>query len=156
MERQILLVELAGRTLGLPLALVREIFTLAPVTPVPGAPACVAGLTHLRGRLVPLLDLPCLMNAGTHRLRLGDPVVLVQAQDLLAGLLVDRVVGIVHRDATPEGTLPQQSEAPQVLDIALMLTRVQAEVLKHSRPDGPGGAPIGEVLSPNAPKESSP
>lgn len=49
----------AGRErYGVDIRRVQEIQTLRGLTPVPGAPACWAGVINLRGQLYPVLDLP--------------------------------------------------------------------------------------------------
>lgn len=130
MDLEILVVELAGRHYGAPLAAVREVFNLGPLTPVPTAPAAVAGVANLRGQVVPVLDLMRLLDLGLHRLRLGDPVVLVEADGARVGLLVDRIVGLIGQGATP--TSP--AGRPEVLDVAALLQVVRAAVTAGAAP----------------------
>ncbi len=51
------LIDVGRETLALPAESVREITALPPVTPVPGLPPYLVGITHLRGELVSVLDL---------------------------------------------------------------------------------------------------
>ena len=58
---------LGGQSCCLPLADVAELADLPSPVPVPGAPATVLGLAELRGRIVTVLDLACLMGLGSTR-----------------------------------------------------------------------------------------
>ena len=124
MDLEILVVELAGRHYGAPLKAVREVFTLGPLTPVPTAPAAVAGVANLRGQVIPVLDLMRLLDLGLHRLRLGDPVVLVESEGTRVGLLVDRVVGLIGPGAAPA----DPADRPEPIDVARMLQLLRAEI----------------------------
>jgi hypothetical protein len=128
---ELLVVELAGRHYGAPLAFVREVFNLGPLTPVPTAPAAVAGVANLRGQVIPVLDLMRLLDLGLHRLRLGDPVVLVEAAGTRAGLLVDRVVGLMG----PGGAPAAPADRPEVLDGLALIEALRAAVTPPARRD---------------------
>jgi purine-binding chemotaxis protein CheW len=86
-----------GRTLGVDVARVREVTRAREITPVPLAPAGVAGLMNLRGEIVTAVDL---------RVRLGLPPLGPEASPMhvvLSGaepvsLLVDEVADVVEVD----------------------------------------------------------
>jgi purine-binding chemotaxis protein CheW len=44
---------------------VREVFVVESITPVPGVPAGLVGVTNLRGTVVPLLDLRQMLGLNT-------------------------------------------------------------------------------------------
>jgi len=133
MELEILVVELAGRHYGAPLKAVREVFTLGPLTPVPTAPAAVAGVANLRGQVVPVLDLMRLLDLGLHRLRLGDPVVLVEHDGTRVGLLVDRVVGLLG----PGAASPDAADRPEPIDLQGLLQALRTEIATPTGHDAP-------------------
>jgi purine-binding chemotaxis protein CheW len=92
------LVELAAFAAGgeeylIDLARVREIVPAAPVTAVPRAPAFVEGVSHLRGAVVPVVDV---------RKRLGvapaasSRFLLVEVARQTLALVVDEVIGVVR------------------------------------------------------------
>jgi chemotaxis signal transduction protein len=141
MDLEILVVELAGRHYGAPLGAVREVFTLGPLTPVPTAPAAVAGVANLRGQVIPVLDLMRLLDLGLHRLRLGDPVVLVEVEGTRVGLLVDRVVGLIGPGTEPSDT----TNRPEPIDVVRLLALLRAEIAPAMRSERvapvPSGAP---------------
>jgi len=51
------IVSLGGELFTIDLQNVREVFVVESITPVPGMPAGLIGVTNLRGSVVPLLDL---------------------------------------------------------------------------------------------------
>lgn len=91
----------ADQLVGLPIGRVRDVFAVPSLTPVPMAPADIAGLLNLRGRVVTALDLrrrlglpPSPAAAGDDRMAVG-----LEAGPDLFGLLVDGVGGIVTASA---------------------------------------------------------
>src|SRR5215470_7958432 len=78
---------------ALELRWVREIFTLASLTPVPTAPAVLRGVVNFKGAIVPVLDLGALVGAAAppRPLQPGDTLVLVDVEGTRAALAVDRI-----------------------------------------------------------------
>jgi purine-binding chemotaxis protein CheW len=75
---------------------VREILQLPPITPIPAAPASLAGVTNLRGNLVPVVDLAVLFGGAPMTPTLFTCVLIVALEDDRAelgvvGIIVDRV-----------------------------------------------------------------
>lgn len=75
---------------------VREIIGLMPITPIPKMPSYLRGVINLRGKIVPVMNL---------RLRFELPkvedthetcVVVVQQDQYLMGILVDKVSEVTH------------------------------------------------------------
>lgn len=54
---EVLVFALGDERYAFPSAQVREVRPLGVITPVPGTPAFIAGVTNVRGRVVPILDL---------------------------------------------------------------------------------------------------
>lgn len=97
--------EAAGETYGLPVLCVEEVLRVTTITRLPYAPAPVRGITQLRGRVLPVVDL---------RVRLGQPaavvgprsrIVVVSSRGRALGLLVDGAREVVK-------LLPSAMEAP--------------------------------------------
>jgi purine-binding chemotaxis protein CheW len=90
-------IRLAGQDFGVPVMQVRDILRRQRMTPVPLAPHAVAGLLHLRGRIVTAIDL---------RRRLGMPPaeaiesinVVVEHGGELYALIVDSVGDIFRAE----------------------------------------------------------
>lgn len=97
--------ETAGEIYGLPVLCVEEVLRVTTITRLPYAPVPVRGITQLRGRVLPVVDL---------RLRLGQPeaevgprsrIVVVTSRGRSLGLLVDGAREVVK-------LLPSAMEAP--------------------------------------------
>ncbi len=74
---------------------VQEVLPCAEIAPVPGAPPFVLGIINLRGNVVTVIDtrmrfgLPTLEEMGKSR------VVVIEANDQVAGILVDSVSEVI-------------------------------------------------------------
>lgn len=88
---QTLICNVGSKLCSLPLAGVVETFRPLPVETVSGAPGFVLGLSIVRGKPVPVVDLSRLLNGHP-----GTPVrfVVVRAGERRVALAVDGVVGI--------------------------------------------------------------
>jgi purine-binding chemotaxis protein CheW len=73
-------------------------FTAA--TYVPGAPAFVAGLVQVRGKLVPVVDLRTRFGLGPIERTLDNRVIVVKVGTRVAGLLVDSAREVLRLDET--------------------------------------------------------
>ena len=95
---------LGDTRLALDLRWVREIVPLPHLTPVPGAPAVVAGVAALGGEVVPVLATGRLLAAGTPRApRPGDTMIVFAVDDVRAALAVDRIDEVSTLETAPEG-----------------------------------------------------
>jgi twitching motility protein PilI len=73
---------------------VREVMMLpSTVTRVPGTREWVAGLTNLRGQLLPVFDLRAYLGAGSSRGSRSARVLVVNSSETLVGIIVDEVFG---------------------------------------------------------------
>jgi purine-binding chemotaxis protein CheW len=100
---------LAGETYGLPVSAVQEILRAGTITRVPHAPAPVRGITHLRGRVLAVVDL---------RVRLGLPPALVDGKSRI--LVVDsrqRVLGLLVDAAQQVVKLLPSAFVPPPVDV---------------------------------------
>lgn len=105
---------LGDEMMGLPLASVKELLKLAPVTEVPRAPADVLGILSVRGRITTILDL---------RRHIGMPevaptrhtrILLVDGGDEIMGLVVDAVLHVVRlREDEIEGAGIVSADLPE-------------------------------------------
>jgi purine-binding chemotaxis protein CheW len=73
-----------------------ETFTAA--THVPGAPAFVAGLVQVRGKLVPVVDLRTRFGLAPAERTLDNRVIVVKVGARVAGLLVDSAREVLRLD----------------------------------------------------------
>lgn len=105
---QVLVVQLGEARFALPLRELARVVPAATLTPVPGAPAAVAGLLDLHGQAIPVLDLGCLAGVPPGPVWADSRILLLalpnpdHAQQPLArqlvGLLAEHVLGIARLD----------------------------------------------------------
>jgi purine-binding chemotaxis protein CheW len=83
------IVKLGGELFTIDLQNVREVFVVESITPVPGMPAGLVGVTNLRGSVVPLLDLRQMIGlAAENALKYA---VVIKHGNWQVGVLVDTV-----------------------------------------------------------------
>ena len=82
--------ELGGEAYGLPIECVREIIRRPQITKVPHAGKGVIGIRDLRGTVIPMLDLSCLLGITDPDGEAGK-VIIVEDEDMTVGLLVNEV-----------------------------------------------------------------
>jgi twitching motility protein PilI len=63
---------------------------------LPGVKPWVKGVANLRGRLLPIMDLCAFFGHELSTLRKQRRVLVVEHQDVFAGLMVDEVFGLQH------------------------------------------------------------
>jgi len=117
------IISLGGELFTIDLKSVREVFVVESITPVPGMPAGLVGVTNLRGTVIPLLDLrPMFALNSNATLRYA---VVVKHGNWQVGVLVDAVPEIrtIAKDqflpapaGTGEGALPFVSTVVKLED----------------------------------------
>lgn len=95
----------AGETYAFELESVREVAPLRELTPVPGAPPYIAGITHLRRRVLPLLDLRRFLGLPSPGITQLDRLIVMSQGDFHLGVLADalREIRFVDRAAMQAG-----------------------------------------------------
>ncbi len=101
-------ISLSGELFAIDLRHVREVFEVESVTPVPGMPSALVGVTNLRGVVMPLVDLRRMLNLPMTDVLPGFAVVIRHGPHQV-GVLVDRVPEIRSAQRTeflppPTGT----------------------------------------------------
>jgi len=117
------IISLGGELFTIDLKSVREVFVVESITPVPGMPSGLVGVTNLRGTVIPLLDLrPMFGLSAVADLRYA---VVVQHGNWQVGVLVDTVPEIrtIAKDqflpapvGTGEGAFPFVSTVVKLED----------------------------------------
>jgi purine-binding chemotaxis protein CheW len=124
---------------GLSLELVREFTNVGNLTPIPCCPNHIVGNMNLRGEIVTLVDIRNALNLPTTPVSVGSHAVVVQVDDIVAGLPVDRVLEMVSvnsADLTPlpavlsefgeqylQGTALFEEKMLRVLDLPKIFTQ---------------------------------
>ncbi len=76
-------------------ASVNEVLRYTEITPVPGAPGFVLGIINLRGDVVTVVDARSIFGLPPHQVDNQSRIVVVEVEDYLVGVLVDRVSAVV-------------------------------------------------------------
>ena len=96
------IVSLGGELFTIDLQNVREVFVVESITPVPGMPSGLVGVTNLRGSVVPLLDLRQMIGLAVETTL--KYAVVVKHGNWQVGVLVDTVPEI--RTLTKDQFIP--------------------------------------------------
>jgi purine-binding chemotaxis protein CheW len=92
---RVVVFSLGGELYGLEVVRVVEIFRPESLTPIPGAPLYIEGVTNLLGDIVTVIDLKAMLTGEARAASCQEGRVIVASSgDDLAGLLVDSVIGI--------------------------------------------------------------
>jgi chemotaxis signal transduction protein len=102
------------------LAGVAEVVTAPRTTRVPGLPRWLTGVANWRGRVLPVLDLRPLLGAEPSPLPSSARLVILSADQVEAGLIVDSVLGLL---GPVEGS-PQPVPATATADVAALVLGV--------------------------------
>ena len=117
------IISLGGELFTIDLKSVREVFVVESITPVPGMPSGLVGVTNLRGTVIPLLDLRPMFGLNSDATL--QYAVVVQHGNWQVGVLVDTVPEIrtIAKDqflpapaGTGEGARPFVSTVVQLED----------------------------------------
>lgn len=90
-DQMVLTFDVAGETYGLPIGAVTEIVGMPRLMPVPGVPAWIKGVTNLRGRVVPLMDVRLRFGLAERPYDDRTVVIVLDVDEASLGLIVDSV-----------------------------------------------------------------
>ncbi len=82
---------LRGEEYGLEILKVQEIIGMMGVTPVPRTPEFICGVINLRGKVIPIVDLRLKFGMESVEHTEETCIIVVQAQGLQIGIVVDKV-----------------------------------------------------------------
>jgi purine-binding chemotaxis protein CheW len=91
MENQIVVFNLAGEQYGVHISKVESIIKMQAITKLPHAPRYVEGITNLRGRVVPIIDLHRRFDLDNKASTADDRIIVVNTSGEDIGLIVDEV-----------------------------------------------------------------
>ena len=121
--------ELDGQTYALHLSAVELVVRAVEITPLPRAPASVAGIINFQGQVVPVFHLRRRFRLPERDLQLDDHIILARTARRLAALVVDRVVGVL---ACADGeTTPADAVLPGMDYVAGVVKRPDGLILIH-------------------------
>jgi len=88
--------ELADERYAIELSVVREVYPLDNLTPVPNTPPFVLGIINFRGQIVSILDLGILLDLSPDRPHEPAWVILLQNEQMEFGIRVDGILGVTE------------------------------------------------------------
>lgn len=91
--------QLGGQGFALPVSSVRETFRLGPVTPLPGLPAYVRGLTNRRSQVLAVMDIRGLLQVPAASSAAEEFLVVAEHPDADFGFVVEQVDRILATKA---------------------------------------------------------
>lgn len=137
--------ELESEVYALPVTPIREVLRVGGITRVPHAPEPIRGVTQLRGRVIPVVDLGLRLGLSARREAATSRILVVQSKGRLLGLLVDRVHQVIQLDlnraqAPPEDALSAQTDYVNAVfhladRLILMLDVDRVLTLRDASPD---------------------
>ena len=95
---------LGDETYGIAISNVIEIIGILPVTPLPGAPEYLKGITNLRGKIIPVIDVRLKFKKPAAEYDERTCIVVVEVQEMTVGLIIDEVsevLTIEEQDIVP-------------------------------------------------------
>lgn len=95
-EEHVVIFRLAEEFYALDIQSVQEIVRMQSITSIPGADAWVEGITNLRGRVVPVIDLRARCNVTANEHTPETRIVVVSARSGMVGLIVDAVSEVMR------------------------------------------------------------
>lgn len=93
------LIRLGDARYAVPLETVAEVLPVPGLTRLPGSPLWLCGVANWRGRVLAVLDLRPLLGADQRPISSSARLVVLRADDVEAGLLVDAVQGLMTADS---------------------------------------------------------
>ncbi len=79
-----------------PILKVQEIIKLPQITKMPGVPYYVEGVTNLRGRVIPIINLKRIL--GIPEENNAGKVIVISSGKITFGALVDDITGVINID----------------------------------------------------------
>jgi purine-binding chemotaxis protein CheW len=96
----LVLLELDGRRLALPITTVVEVLRMVALTPLPEAPEWVAGMVNVRGDAMPVIDLRTRLSRPPRDYGVDTPLIVVTALGRRMAVVADAAVGVRDVPAT--------------------------------------------------------
>lgn len=92
-EIEVLEFVLAQEHYALETALVREVYPLKELTPLPGTPHFVLGIANVRGRIMSVIDIKKFFDLPEKGLTDLNKIIILQDEAMEFGVLADAIVG---------------------------------------------------------------
>ncbi|HHP7229931.1 MAG TPA: chemotaxis protein CheW [Xenococcaceae cyanobacterium] len=93
-EQSYLIFRLHHLLFGIPATLVKEIFQLPEVTPIPEAPTDIIGILNFRGTMLPIMHLDRRLGQTIQACTLTDSVIVIEWQMIQVGIVINEVLDV--------------------------------------------------------------
>lgn len=117
MENQIVVFELGSEFFGADIAKVESIIKIQPITQLPHAPAFVEGVTNLRGKVLPVIDLRKRFGLTAQQTDKNSRIIVVSVDQTEVGMIVDEVSEVL---TVPEGAVEPAPAIATTVDSAFI------------------------------------
>jgi purine-binding chemotaxis protein CheW len=91
MDNQIVVFELCSEYYGVNIASVESIIKMQPITKMPQAPWFVEGITNLRGKVLPVIDLRKRFELVAEEANKDSRIIIIRIHQKEVGMIVDGV-----------------------------------------------------------------
>lgn len=91
MEKQLVIFELSKEQFGVEISTVESIIKMQTITKVPHAPVFIEGVTNLRGKVLPVIDLRKRFGMPQREITKDSRIVVVSIGETEMGMVVDGV-----------------------------------------------------------------
>jgi purine-binding chemotaxis protein CheW len=140
---QIVVLDLGGEAYGVEIGRVEEIIRMQAITRIPNGPSFIEGVTNLRGRVIPVLDLRKRFGLPASDATRRSRIVVGELGDHTVGLVVDGVSEVLHLSSEavePPPTLVTSADSAFLrgvakLDERLILLLDLSRLLSQSEQD---------------------
>jgi len=117
MENQIVVFELSSEYFGVEIAKVESIIKMQPITQMPHVLAFVEGVTNLRGKVLPVIDLRKRFGLPPQQADKDSRIIVVSVDQTEVGMIVDGVSEVL---AVPEGAVEATPTITSSVDSAFI------------------------------------
>jgi len=111
MENQIVVFELGSEQFGVSIASVESIIKMQAITKMPQAPSFVEGVTNLRGKVLPVIDLRLRFGLTRQEATRNSRIIVISVNKTEIGMIVDGVSEVLRSRVMqlnqPQRSLPQ-------------------------------------------------
>ena len=122
-ELQLVVFQLGGESYGVEISQVREIVSRQKITRVPRTPDYIEGVTNLRGRVIPVVDLKKRLGLPQGE-DSGTKIAVAEVEGMTLGMIVDGVSEVLRiSDATIDP--PSQVMAGIDVDYIIGVAKVE-------------------------------
>lgn len=99
-------ISIQGEHFAMPVAAIREFTSIRGVTPIPCCPSHILGNMNLRGEILTLIDIRHVLNLMQHSPLDLSKAVVVQVDEIIAGIAVDSVFDVVSFEPSSISPIP--------------------------------------------------